>query len=199
MSIPYRLLWMSWNGMCKYSVCTQLHCNECNESIHGGKFIGLTVCALCLRACVCVWFKLGAHCGVRFIHTNMAYCKMMIVRTHNDTFEQYFSASFSWLKQMPRRNVRNDTIREGRKNRIKNVFERACSHGNCILPTTMTQYAHTYAHAHTWDGMESKGEKKCDETKPPTHIVQLDLVLFYFFVYVFFISFRTWWKKMRIE
>lgn len=28
--------------------------------------------------------------------------------------------------------------------------------------------------------MESKGEKKCHETKTPTRIVQLDLVLFYF-------------------
>lgn len=82
---------------CANIVFIQLHCNECNESIHGGKFIGLTVCALCVRACLCLcmWFKLGAHCGVRFIHTHtcMAYCKMMIVRTHNDTFEQYFSTS----------------------------------------------------------------------------------------------------------
>lgn len=52
-------------------------------------------------------------------------------------------------------------------------------------------YTHTHTHVSTSKKMESKGKrgKKCHETKTPTRIVQLDLVLFYLILRLRFFDF----------
>lgn len=117
---------------------------------------------------------------ISFIHTYMAYCKM-IVRTHNDTFEQYFPSSSSSYKKRTLTHTLDEKW-------IKSILKE-CSHGNCILPTTMTQYTHahtyTYIHVSASKEMESKAggetERKCHETKTPTRIstIRFSFILFY--------------------